>query len=1167
MLERASACLDSGVRLSLRAQRRAPKSRRLLHSNFWHHAAGDIDLPAFFLSSTCPPLLQDAEQPAVPPIEPPFLDFLYPAQTLAYMSRVSASHLDRIWDRRAAHKASTNGLRTYSSMTASTQVRPSPMDKMHVSHSSTESSPPELSNFLASLAAAPDSEATATRAWDSFHTLKERERQNPELIARLLIWLSQLPAAASSQRYILQLFSRLPTEDRSDEVYRAVISAYIATGHMHEAQELHSQARMLLPDRVCGADVMMLHAISNERWDTALEIHESFLPSPPKALWKKLASDPSLDSHILALAKYHMELSDPDQRRRFLGIIEPIWRARIRFAIQSPAFIASGQQGASFRSSLRNLFRNLLSLKLPSRSIYEDLILQLAWTGTSAAIEDVSTLITFAYKRYQESSDFNPSRYMLARLITFWRDQRLAIRGRLSGFKYIDLKTYQRDMERFHERMDDNSLLVVMDCMARLGHMDVVEQYAQKYLALHPEGLKDSGRLWPLVYVHARFARPIEAARQLHRIRADYGVEPDLRCYNIVLHAYEEASDLAGAVETLGDLLRSKIKPDAYTFGPVLNLYAKQGDVDSATNLIQTARTYDLKPTVHMFNSLVVAHVNNDDVESAVKVLEETIELVEKGEADGPITICFNSVLTAHALNRDIESTMLVYRRMKDEGIPLDANTYGALIQVLCFYRQTDAARKIVRTVMRSNNVRPSGFHYAILMAGYVNQGMYSHALDVARDMGSARVRPTGSTRAAQLKAKALHEHSMKGGDLRYAGSDVREPLTDVMKDFEWFCNSERSPPSIDHPGHGLRGQTPVSLLSADFLVFIHGKRRAFDAAKSICETYMSKRAKLEGATELAQPVRLITALMSVHFRNGEYAEVDRYWHLLRSQAEALRKSHADLASPRPRSAAVKSDADAALGPKIPSGSRFILSRPLRYYLASQFSQKESAASSTTELVSSLLSLGYQLDNRTWNAFVVHLCRTSPPRALLAFTLMEKYLIDNWPGWIKARFGVISNKRVVPKDSALREGVEYLRGRTGPTLEDGEEEQNTSPTDSPSRENDDDDDDATAAPRSSTNKSISTRYRAPGTLIPQYKTMVYLASALLELRSLEASGSTAALIRGRQTTLDAAGKEEAFRHVGTLREIREQAPRTWRAARSMPKVYDRLQQRLIRGKE
>lgn len=195
---------------------------------------------------------------------------------------------------------------------------------------------------------------------------------------------------------------------------------------------------------------------------------------------------------------------------------------------------------------------------------------------------------------------------------------------------------------------------------------------------------------------------------------------------------------------------------------------------------------------------------------------------------------------------------------------------------------------------------------------------------------------------------------------------------------------------------------------------------------------------------------------------------------------------------------------------------RFILSRPLRFYLLSASAQNPSDTTRLTTTVTSLLSAGYAFDNQTWNAYIVTLCKSSPPRALLAFTLTERFLIPNWPGWIDNQVGTIKNDKFRPKPISRREGLTYIR----------------------------------------------TNYIRPGFLVPQYKTMVYLARALLELRSYEVTG------KGRGLKTRGAKREEAQREVerqvGSIKAVRERAPRTMHEVQSLPRVYDSLQAALLR---
>ena len=117
MLERATACLKSGAaRESLRcASKAAPRSKRLLHSTFWNHGAGDLDLPPWALSMlpmpTDLPLRGDDKSSVQIGREQQtgyvghgmadgvFLDFLYPQQALALLHRRSMQQGQR-WEKR-----------------------------------------------------------------------------------------------------------------------------------------------------------------------------------------------------------------------------------------------------------------------------------------------------------------------------------------------------------------------------------------------------------------------------------------------------------------------------------------------------------------------------------------------------------------------------------------------------------------------------------------------------------------------------------------------------------------------------------------------------------------------------------------------------------------------------------------------------------------------------------------------------------------------------------------------------------------------------------------------------------------------------------------------------------------------------------------------------------
>lgn len=955
------------------------------------------------------------------------------------------------------------------------------------------------------------SEYPIVSSWSAFEQLDDVTRQDVDLRIQLLVWMSHR-LHKSAHNHVLDLFSHLHPTQRTAATYHAAVAASIKLGNIHKAADIHSEASMINLAGSIGSNLIMEHAIKRENWAVAKRVQDCFeyhiqnwsesLPLPK--LWNRMRNVPNLDRKLNKLVNLYTHAKDSRSRKRFQKLIQPVWRVFVRLSIHNTLSNSKSRESIALAGTIRELCFTMFRANIDSVAIYEDCIIQLCSDNAKLSTTVTGPIIGFVYNTYRRSAFFRPSPQLLSHMVNHWRNHKLAFAGRSTNRYPINLEMIVKDWKHHNKSVDDKALEIIMDCFARLGNAKLVKLYADYYKSLHVDGLPDASRLWPLIYVHAENADSIQAAREFDRIKSDFGVDPDLKCWNVLLHAYEKSNDLQGTASVLEKLLMTTIQPDTYSFAPLLEMYGEQGDVEAVEHILELARDCGVdKPTTHMLNSKILSFVTSEDMQGAENALNDATKAVQSKHAEGSLTICFNTVLTAHALRRDLDAAMKIYQRMTREGIAFDANSYAALVQVLCFFRQTAAAHKLLTDVMPDNRLRPTAFHYAIIMAGYVLEGDYKRALKAEKEMEAAMIRPSVSSQIAVLKAKALLEQSQRKVE---QGAEDTSFLSfeDTIRDFQKMLDLGDVLPVGSEPGFGIRKGSSRPALTADFLVFIHGKERAFEAVSRIMKIYQEKAGQDENAIQA--PMHLLTSMMSVHLRAGQYAEVDRCWALAKSQAQEICSQRPIL----PKTSAPKSTKWKP-AKQLPPGHRFLLSRPLRYYMASQFSQ--SSPATITAEISDLLSEGYALDNQTWNAYIVRLCRTSPPRALLAFSLVEKFMIAEWPGWITARTGVVSNTTIKPKASARAERLTYIKAR----------------------------------------------YLRPGQLLPQYQTMVYLASALLELRSFEASGY-GGIARGKN------GEEskELKRQVGTLRAIREKAPRTLFAVQSMPRVYDRLQQRLIR---
>lgn len=1103
MLERTSACLDNGVRFSLRQKSLFPKSRRLLHSSFWSTNAPDVDhlclnlKPASSAPASSSPDLHDAS--------PPFLDFLYPAPTQAFMTGLSQ------WEKWSRKNTRPHVLRGYSSLTA---------PKVSSAYSSSSSmSPSRAHTELLTLLEAPRPDWSfllldIERAWNLLSQIPD---PSPDLLCGAIDWFSKLDDTTAAQ-HAVDLFADLPHTLKSAAVYGNAVRSNLKLGRQSAAVALHKEASVLPTSVSIGSAPLMAVAVSQEDWLLAVSIlkewetyHATTCTNSLNSLFRKTIKELRTTlSELHHLREWYFHRIQDGETGESMQDLKRLYGLLVHCYVTAqssePIFLGHDFTANVVRGHVRTLIAETHDYGLASADFYENSLLALLNVKGCASNHNCCAIVISTYLLYRESEFFAPSKKLLLEITKFWRDRHLAFAGKGPKHNHISKESILDDWNKYHQKPSDEALAVIMDAFARRGLVEAVKQHADLYRSLHAKGDLEAEWLKHLLHVHAVNHKPSLAAQQLYNMQREYGVSPHLPCWNIVLSAFVRADDFPQATKIFREILDAGLQPDEYTYSSLLTAYAKRGDIDGVIDLLEFAKSNGVvRPTTLMLNSMIVALARSSDMDGALKALDQTVQAVQKGKAVGSLTPCFNTVLTAFAWRRDFKSAMATYRRMQEENVPLDERSYGALILVLCLFRQSPSAHKILRSVMPANGIRPLAFHYAILTSGYLGQELYSEAVKLQEEMKEARVRETASSRAVATKAKALYQHSVTQ-DHRSEDGHL-SPLQHVIEDFQKVLNDTRP------FRHSIQPE-PSGLETADvgFLIFIHGRRKSFEAVRHLFQMFQTKFAEIDTDHSQAPIVLLLTNLMFVHAQAQEWDEVDKYWDLIKSRVDEMRLSHV------PASQLVQSvkhgqitrtsrDVDTA---RVPASYRFMLSQPLQYYIRSQFAQ--SSIRKLIPMIMKLLAQGFQFANRTWNELIIQLCQTSPPRALLAYTLVEKYMMKDWPGWISRRHGAIRRPDMVYiKKQSHKERLEY----------------------------------------------INARYINQDQLIPQYRTMVHLANALLEVRGLTSRGL------GEDHNESVSGLRELRKQVGTIPEIREKAPRTLQAIQSMPRIVDELQGRLL----
>jgi pentatricopeptide repeat-containing protein PET309 len=976
-------------------------------------------------------------------------------------------------------------------------------------------------------------------AWSLFEQLGEKDRADVGIKIRLLEWMSHYRNEAA-ETHCLELYHAIPATRRTLAIYMSALPVFIRSNLYGLAEQAHAEALDQLEN---GHEVSLWlcsTTIENEMWDLASRVKQQLDAKHggeardwlDNIFWRQIAQTPNLLSKAINLSKHFRMLKQADF---MTADFEHFSVSMFRVAIIQQ-FTTSNNSKKKRKISkaertlndgrIRYLIGRIQHTDADPPAFLQDIIRTLIDPISKVHYPDAHKTVSYIYRQHRSMKHAHLHKdvhFDLMKKVVEYTD---TAAGRREQAWCLSPYALEQDWTKQFGEMDLRMHIWFMQHYAKNGNVQLVQYYHGGLVAEYPLHHQHRDALWTLVYVHARRGDVKSATAAFDSIQeASIAANRFLkkRVWNALLHAHSRADDIDGALATMKRMVAFGQTPDDYSFHPLLELYAARGDVDSVMDLLEQYDELSGMPrSTSLYGSLITAHNNRNDVESAHKVLQELIPKVKAGEVEGTLTGCFNILLTGLALGREIDETMRVYKWMRKEQVEVDGMTYAALMQSLVAYRQADAAWKMLKWAMPEKGLQPQAFHYGVVMTGFVKLNSFKTALDIHKQMLSENIKPTLMTNAIYLKAKALYElRQAPEADMAQAPYPVElivEELDEIFQD-----------PAAALAAHEPQGYSPTTDHSPQALLLSH-LIVAYDASKSIeavqklVKRYTQVAQKDESGNAIEHlPLRLLSAVMPSYIQAGKWDEVDRCWHLAKEQADAIsiRKPVPRIAPDRKAQAApdiLKLSVAETTGetvkpvsllakpkredPSKPSPAlRHILSQPLRYHITALAEQ--SRFSEMVSSVANILGQGYILDNSTWNTFIELLLRPSPPFALLAFRLTERYLIPSFPGWIKGRPVVNKSARV--------QGLQYIQAR----------------------------------------------YLSPDQLMPRYTTLVRLAAAVLEIRRVDALG----LMKSKNSEF---GNENLRKYVGTMKQIQQHAPKTLYMVQTMPTVDDTIQATLLR---
>ncbi|MCJ1345598.1 hypothetical protein MMC31_003806 [Peltigera leucophlebia] len=992
MIERVAGCLETGGQHLLRVQKKAFRSRRSLHSGFWCHGALDIDLPSWWMAllqvpqgreeQRCPQRSSSAANNlAYGIIEPGFLEFLYPAHTLASIQRFVKTRAN-VKSRRLARKILqySRAYTSIASQAVSAQILHSPQSSVGSDESWEgewdDSSPPEaIPEFSKDLGYVYKEFCTLleeggnalrqSELWQRYQNLRSLHQEpTAKQMVKLLKYLGASHKTIDAAR-VVAVVSGIPIESREGIHYTQIIWAALRQDDVKSAVAFHSEALSRIQGTI-GTASLLCYFVEREMWKSAVETWYEYLGYRQPAfdcleMWHGVEALPlsTLMKKAYSIADFAIALSADAPTETTTAVRD--------FALQMIIRAFNIRSAQLDFPKHHELFEIAVRLKEPSHELFKAAICQLLHVNEDYARKKARRL----YLRMRMHKGIFPDKPLLGALFNRFR----------SDTKSKDMLMVLDDYRKYTQGPPLWVLYGAMGEFSRQGNIRIVWDLFHEFVSKF--GNPRNGRVYGLIL--STYCKRLELNKVIYyfrKLQDDYGFKPDIQAWNALIAAHARAGDIDGAQKWFNRMLQSGPKANSYTYSYLMSMYARQGDSESVNRILQLSQSAGLKPSIPMIDSLVMVLLKNDQLDAANKLVDEALQL----DVEGSRTRMWNFLLNAYAMRQDIHKVTELHQRMRENSVQPDEMTYAALMHSL--QNHPGATWKILRRVFVQVGVRPSPIHYEICMSAYLRSKNYDKVFEVFSHMQKKGIMPAFSTRKILITAAVNIDIRRNSND--ETGQSVEkglilseELLNKLLVTTDPIEFALGKPLKIKNLGPNRLEEAYVSGHFVD-IIRTYGRLKRFDKVAELFARYTETAEKFANKFQqggsIDPPLEMVSALMEASLEARDYDAVNNWWNLALDNANKLvRRPSFENSEPR-----------LVLYPY-----RFIINAPLASYIRSLEEQEKIDLLITT--IDDLRELGYMLDNRSWNKYIQVLARHGWDT--LAFKLCERELMAEWAGW------------------------------------------------------------------------------------------------------------------------------------------------------------------------
>lgn len=913
-------------------------------------------------------------------IEPGFLDFLYPAHTLASIQRFVKTRAD-VKSRRLARKILQYS-RAYTSIASeavSAQTLHCPQSNVGSDESWEgewdDSSPPEaMPEFsqdldyvykeFCTLLEEGGSALRQNELWQRYQNLRSLHKEpTTKQMVKLLQYLGASHKTIDAAR-VVAVVSGIPLESRQGIHYTHIIWAALRQDDVKSAVAFHGEALSRIRGTI-GTSSLLCYFVEREMWKSAVETWYEYLDRRQPAfdcleIWHGVDALPlsTLMKKAYSIADFAIALSADAPTETTTAVRD--------FALQMIIRAFNIQSAQLDFSKHHELFEIAVSLKEPSHELFKAAICQLLHVNEAYARKKARRL----YLRMKMHKGIFPDKPLLGALFNRFR----------SDTKSDDMLMVLDDYRKYTQGPPLWVLYGAMGEFSRQGNIRIVWDLFHEFVSRF--GNPRNGRVHGLIL--STYCKRLELDKVIYyfrKLQDDYGFKPDIQSWNALIAAHARAGDIDGAQKWFNRMRQSGPEANSYTYSYMMSMYARQGDSESVNRILQLSESAGLKPSIPMIDSLVMVLLKNDQLGAANKLVEEALQM----DVEGSRTRMWNFLLNAYAMRQDIQKITELHQRMRQNSVQPDEMTYAALMHSL--QKHPEAAWKILRRAFVQVGIRPSPIHYEICMSAYLGSKNYDKVFEVFSHMQKKGIKPLFSTRKILIMAAVNID--IRQNSIEETGQSEKELMLSEELLNKFLVTTDPiefavgKPLKIKNLGPNRLEEAYVSGHFVD-IIRTYGRLKRFDKVAELfaryTETAEKFAKKLQQGGSIGPPLDMVSALMEASLEAKDYEAVNNWWNLALDKAnELVRRPSFESSEPR-----------LVLYPY-----RFIINAPLASYIQSLEEQENIGFLITT--IDNLRELGYMLDNRCWNKYIQVLARHGWDT--LAFELCERELMGEWVGW------------------------------------------------------------------------------------------------------------------------------------------------------------------------